>query len=154
MSRRPPDDLNKWSRRELVTEIERLRALTREMAERVGDDPRGQSTQDPIVGGSPHGRGDALLDARAAVLLDAVEVVLVDTKRSEPVSMLLSLGGRINYADDRVIHAYLFGPDGAAGIVSELTMLASRAGTHGGEHGTRFAQEFADALDQRLRDAP
>src|SRR4051794_39703654 len=98
---RPPDDLKDWSKNDLVREIRRLRAITREMAERVGDDPRGASTSDPIVGGSPHGQGDALIDARAAVLLDHADVVLVDTKRdSEPVSMLLSLGGRINYSDD------------------------------------------------------
>jgi hypothetical protein len=153
---RPPDDLKDWSKNDLVREIRRLRAITREMAERVGDDPRGASTSDPIIGGSPHGQGDALIDARAAVLLDHADVVLVDTKReSEPVSMLLSLGGRINYSDDRTTVAYLMNGDGAAAIVSQLVGLASRAaGMHGDPHGEEFAADFKLALEARMGEMP
>jgi hypothetical protein len=153
---RPPDDLKDWSKNDLVREIRRLRAITREMAERVGDDPRGASTSDPIIGGSPHGQGDALIDARAAVLLDHADVVLVDTKReSEPVSMLLSLGGRINYSDDRTTVAYLMNGDGAAAIVSQLVGLASRAaGMHGDPHGEEFAADFKLALERRMGEMP
>jgi hypothetical protein len=148
---RPPDDLKDWSKKDLAREVGRLRAILHEHSERPGDDPRGQSASDPIIGGTPTGEGDALVDARSAVLLDAVEVVLVDTKRpDDPVSMLLSLSGRINYSDDRVTHAYLFGGDGAAGIVSELLMLAQRAGAMGRADGVRFAAEFKAALEQRM----
>jgi hypothetical protein len=120
------------------------------------DDPRGASTSDPIIGGSPHGQGDALIDARAAVLLDHADVVLVDTKReSEPVSMLLSLGGRINYSDDRTTVAYLMNGDGAAAIVSQLVGLASRAaGMHGDPHGEEFAADFKLALERRMGEMP
>lgn len=134
-----------------MREVARLRAVMREHAERPGDDPREASTQDPIIGGSPHGEGDALVDARSAVLLDAVEVVLLDTKRPEDgVSMLLSLAGRINYADDRVTHAYLMNGDGAAGIVAELVMLAHRAGAMGRPDGLAFAAEFKAGVECRM----
>jgi hypothetical protein len=141
-----------WPKGELAKEVARLRAITREHAERPGDDPRQASTSDPIIGGSPRGRGDALLDARSAVLLESVEVVLVDTKRADdPLVMMLALAGRVNYADDRVTHAYIFGPDGAASIVSELIELASRAhGAHGDPNAERFAAEFKADLERRM----
>src|SRR3954452_21291431 len=153
---KPPDDLKDWSKNDLVRELRRLRAVLREHAERQGDDPRPASTADPVIGGSPHGRGDALIDARAAVLLDAAEVVLIDTKREgEAVAMLLSLSGRINYADDRVTHAYLLNGDGAAGIVAELVGLASRAAAMGDhDDGQRFAAEFKVALEGRMGQTP
>jgi hypothetical protein len=149
--KRPPDDLMEWPKGELAKEVARLRAITREHAERPGDDPRQASTSDPIIGGSPRGRGDALLDARSAVLMDFIDVALVDMKRDEPLSMMLSLAGRINYADDRVTHAYIFGPDGAAGIVSQLVGLASRAaGAHGDPNAEAFAAEFKADLGRRM----
>jgi hypothetical protein len=155
---RPPDDLKAWSKNELVREIRRLRAVTREHAERRGDDPRGQATTGAAVtdvAGDPHAVGGALLDARSAVLLDTVDVALVDTKADEePVAMLLALGGRINYADDRVQHAYLFGPDGAAGLVSELVGLAARAGGAGPAHARLFAEEFQAVLSRRMEELP
>lgn len=152
---RPPDDLKAWPKNELVREVRRLRAITREHAERRGDDPRPASSTGSItdVAGDPHARGGALLDARAAVLMETIDVVLVDTKRDEPVVMLLALGGRVNYADDRVEHAYLFGPDGAAALVSELVGLASRAAGADG-HGERFAEAFQTELDRRMRALP
>lgn len=149
MTEPPPANLNDWGKRALVREVERLRAVLHEHSQREGDDPRERSTQDPIIGGSPRGRGDALLDARSAVLLDGVEVVLVDTKRDEAVSMMLVLKGRVNYSSDRATHAYLFGPDGAAGIISELVELTERAYSGVGEHGRRFALEFQRELKRR-----
>jgi hypothetical protein len=149
-----PPELKAWSKNDLVREVQRLRAVLYEHSERRGDDPRGASTSDAIVGGEPHGKGDALIDARASVLLDGMEVVLVDTKRDEPVSMLLALKGRINYSDDRVEHAYLFGPDGAAALVSELVGLAARAsGLHDSNAG-RFAEEFKAVLGRRMGELP
>jgi hypothetical protein len=40
----------------------------------------------------------------------------------EPVVMMLTLGGRINYADDRVTHAYLANPEGAATLAADRTV--------------------------------
>jgi hypothetical protein len=88
-----------------------------------------------------------LLDTRGAVLLDYNEVILVDSKRDEPPSMALILEGRVNYATERVKQMYLFGPDGAAGIVTQLFGLAGRA-------GGRFALEFQECMDERLREMP
>lgn len=153
---KPPDDLKAWSKNDLVREVRRLRAVTREHAQRHGDDPRPASTSDPIIGGSAYGRGDALIDARAAVLLEHVEVVLVDTKKdTDSVVMMLTLGGRVNYADDRVTHAYLLNGDGAAGIVSELVSLAQRAASMGDDSsGMRFAAEFKVELERRMSEQP
>jgi hypothetical protein len=99
---KPPDDLKAWSKNELVREVRRLRAIMREHAERRGDDPRAQATTGAAVtsvDGDPHAARARVLDTRAAVLMDTVDVVLVDTKSEEPVRMMLALGGRINYAD-------------------------------------------------------
>lgn len=156
MSQPPPDDLKNWSKNDLVRELRRLRAVMREHAEQPGDNPRDHTTPGAIidVAGDPHAQGGALLDARSATLLESMDVVLVDTKGDEPVVMLMSLQGRVNYSNDRVEHAYLFGPDGAAALVSELVALASRAAGHAAEHGKRFAAEFQSALDERMSDAP
>lgn len=75
---------------------------------------------------------------------------LDDTRRDEALAMVLRLAGRINYSTDRADTAYMLGPDGAAGIVSELIALARRAGVHGAEHGAQFAAEFDRALRARL----
>lgn len=157
MSRPPPDDLMQWPKRELAKEVARLRAITREHAERRGDDPRGAATTGAAtvdVAGDPHAAGGALLDARAAVLMESVDVVLVDTKSDDPVVMMLALGGRVNYSSDRVEHAYLFGPDGAAALVSELVGLASRAASGELGHGRRFAEAFRALLDERMDQLP
>jgi hypothetical protein len=146
--------LKEWSKNDLVREVTRLRAVLHEHSKLVGDDPRGQSTDQPIIGGTPTGHGDALLDARAAVLLEGVDVVLVNTKRDQdPVVMMLTLRGRINYAEDVVTHAYLFNGDGAAAITTELIMLAGRAAGAGETDGKRFAEEFKRAFEQRMEDA-
>ncbi len=156
MSKPPPDDLKDWSKNELVRELRRVRAILREHAERPGDDPRGRSSAGSIidVSGDPYAVGGALLDARSAVLLDGMEVVLVDTKRDEAVSMMMALRGRVNYSPDRVEHAYLFGPGGAAALVTEVSALAARAKAVGGEHGQRFASEFESEFQRRLGELP
>jgi hypothetical protein len=157
MSKPPPDDLKSWSKNALVREVQRLRALTREHAERMGDDPREAATTDAAitdVTGDPHARGGVLLDARSAVLLESTDVALMDTKSErEPVAMMMALAGRINYSLDRVEHAYLFGPDGAAALVSQLIGLAHRASLHEGD-GMRFAAEFKVALEARMNELP
>jgi hypothetical protein len=154
----PPDDLMQWDKADLVKELTRVRAVIREgVRKAVSDDPRETDKQDRIIGGSPHGHGDALVDARETVLLDEVEVVLVDTKRGDeetPV-MMLTLGGRINYSRDRVKHGYLFGADGAAGIVSELIALAHRAGLGNEDpHGKTFSDQFRLSFTDRMKEMP
>jgi hypothetical protein len=59
----PPDDLKAWSKNELVRECRRLRAITREHAERRGDDPREQATTGAVTT-SPAIRTPAGRDAR------------------------------------------------------------------------------------------
>jgi hypothetical protein len=151
---KPPPDLMQWPKRELVRELERLRAITREHAERRGDDPRISAGTGAVVGGSPRGEGDALLDARSAVLLDGMEVVLVDTKSSDPVSMLMELRGRVNYSTDHVRNAYLFGPDGAAAIVTQVLALAGRCAGSALPHARRFADEYESEVQRRLSELP
>jgi hypothetical protein len=147
----------KWPKGELAKEVARLRAITREHAERVGSDPRASSSDQPVidVAGDPHARGGAILDARSAVLLEGIEVVLIDTKGNEPIAMLMALSGRMNYATDHVTNSYIFGPDGAAGLVSELIGLASRAaGQHGDRNAEDFAAMFKVELERRMGELP
>lgn len=157
MSTPPPGDLNAWTREALVSEVQRLRAVALEMATPVSEgDPRAGSHEDTIVdvAGDPYARGGAIFDARNAVLLDAMDVLLVDTKRpTDSVQMLMVLKGRVNYSHDRTEHSYLFNTDGAAAIVSEILGLASRA-RRGGANGHAFATGFKDELDRRLEEMP
>jgi hypothetical protein len=152
----PPDDLKQWSKNDLVRELRRLRAVLREHAERPGGDPREAASSGSMmdVAEDPHAKGGALLDARSAVLLEGVDVVLIDTKAEEPVAMMLVLSGRINYVVDRVEHAYIFGPDGAAGLVSQLVGLASRASGSDQQHAQEFATTFRANLDRRMEELP
>jgi hypothetical protein len=157
MTQPPPDDLKQWSKNDLIRELHRLRAILHEHAERRGDDPREQATTGAAVtdvARDPYAHGGAIIDARSAVLLDTTDVVLVDTKQDEPVTMLLALGGRINYSSDRIEHAYLFGPDGAAALVSELIGIATRAASSGLDHSRRFAEDFKIDLGRRMDEMP
>jgi hypothetical protein len=157
MSGPPPPNLRDWSKKELAREVERLRAITREMARPgVEGDPREGSGEGLVIdaAGDPHAAGGALLDARNAVLMDAMEVVLADAKHeTDPILMFMVLKGRVNYSDSRVEHGYMFGPDGAAALVSELVGLASRASAHPG-HGQRFAAEFQVQIERRMKEMP
>lgn len=151
---KPPDNLMEWPKAELVKELERLRAIMREHAEQVGGDPKTAHAPDSIVGGTPYGQGDALIDARSAVLMDYAEVVLVDTKQGSVPVMMLRIAGRINYTTDRADHVYLFGPDGGAAIVSELFGLAQRASKDTDRGGYEFARQFRNELRRRMRELP
>ena len=125
----PRGELKGWSKNDLVREVERLRAVLHEHSERRGDEPTRVSGSMVDVAGDPHARGGVLLDARAAVLMDAVDVCLVDSKRdTDPIFLALQLAGRVNTRDERATHLYLFDEDGAAAIVSELVGLAARIG--------------------------
>jgi hypothetical protein len=154
VSKPPPADLNDWGKHALVKEVERLRAVLREFAERPGDDAREASTSDPILGESnPYAQRDVLLDARSAVLMDGIDIAMVDGKGGETASLFMVLEGRINYSENRVKVAWMFGPDGAAGLVSELLGIADRA--RGGDAKMRrYAAEFRDDLDRRIKELP
>ncbi|MDQ2624975.1 MAG: hypothetical protein M3Y20_07430 [Actinomycetota bacterium] len=100
---------------------------------------------DHIIGGTPYGRGDALVDASGAVLLDRVDVVLVSTMSPSGAgrALALELGGRVNKTTRRSSVLYVMDQDGAAAIVSELLGLAARV-----------SPSFLDDLLTRVRDLP
>jgi hypothetical protein len=83
-----------------------------------------------ITGGSPFGQGDSLIDARRAVLLQEVHVVLVDSTSSEGTvpALAMELAGRINKTQQRSTVLYVMNEDGAAAIISQLLGLAQRIG--------------------------
>jgi hypothetical protein len=157
MSGPPPRNLQDWTKKALIREVQRLRAINREHAERVGQDPREQSAPGAIIDpvGDPHASGGVIVDARSAVLLEGMDVTLVDTMDADDgVLMVMTLSGRINYSPDRVEHAYMLGPDGAAAVVTELIGLAQRAGAGALEHGKRFAAEFKLEVQRRMDELP
>lgn len=158
MSGPPPDDLKDWSKNALVRELRRLRAVLREHANSVKGDARETSVSDDAivdVTQDPHGQGGTLFDARGAILLGEIDVLLMDTKtEDEPVKMLLSLGGRINYSHDEVKTMYLFGADGAAAITSQIMALAVRANASGTRDGVTFGQDFKVLLERRMNEMP
>lgn len=78
--------------------------------------------------GGPHDRDAVVVDATNAVLLDAVDVLVVgDPSRPRPI-IALQLAGWINKRPDRAQVMFLFDEDGAAAIISELLALAGRVG--------------------------
>lgn len=133
-----------WPKAKLIDELQRLRSILREHSERLHDTARSGGDS---VGGSPHGRGDSVLDTREAVLLDYNEVILVDSKRDELPMMALIMEGRVNLTRRRVKQMYLFGTDGAAALISQLVGLAGRA-------GGAFATGFKADLDKRMAELP
>lgn len=148
-----------WPKKNLAIEVERLRAILHEHSQRLGQDPRPAATTGAAMTSpdpDPYGRGNVLIDARAAVLLESDEVSLIDTKSADgPVVMMLALSGRINYSPDRVEHAYLTGADGAAAIVADLIGLAQRASSMNDDEGAlRFAAEFKVAIEEHLGEQP
>lgn len=105
---------------------------------------------DKIIGGSPFGRDDAMIDARRAVLVDEITVVLVGTAtwdQGAGRAIGLELGGRINKSEARTQVLYLMDEAGAAAIVTELIGLAGRAGA-----GERFLALLDKGLDELPRD--
>ena len=147
MSQPPPENLMDWSKAALANEVERLRAITREHAEQIADAPHSGGDLVDVVG-DPHAHGGVVLDIRDAVLMDTMDVALVDTKQDDEVpAMMLLLGGRVNYQTRRTKQAYLFGPDGAAALTTELAGLAARA-------GGLFAREFRRLFDERMSELP
>lgn len=101
-----------------------------------------------IIGGSPHGRNDSLIDAQNAVLMDNLHVVLVEPYGNglpRPPMIAMQIAGRINKTKERADITYLFDEDGAAAIITELIALASR---HGKEHKDALLAK----VDERITD--
>lgn len=87
-------------------------------------------------------RGAVVLDTTDCVLMDHVDVCAVDRVRgsvNDGPAMFMTLDGRINNRTERARVGYLFGPDGAAAIITELLALADR-----------FGAELLDDLTRRL----
>lgn len=96
--------------------------------------------------GGPHDDGGVVLDTRNAVLLDTIDVSTLDPERGGrgQSALALVLGGRINRSPDRASVLFIFGSDGAAGIISELIAVMGRAS------GPEFVAEFMKDLGERL----
>lgn len=90
----------------------------------------GESTSDPrgLHGDMSGPDGSVVLDTRRAVLLDHTNVCRVDDYGGPEEMWAMLLSGRINKSQDRAQVLFLFGIDGAAAIITELLMLAERAG--------------------------
>lgn len=117
------------------------------MTERASD-PRdlGGSIAGP---GGPHDENAVVIDTERAVILEACEVAVVGGVRHgvldpKPITALV-LRGRINKTSERVQALYLLNEDGAAGIVTELVGVASRAG---------WGEEFVERVNERMKKMP
>lgn len=92
--------------------------------------------------GGSRDRGAVFLDTTDAVVLESTNVCTVDAVRqgelNEPV-IFMTLDGRINKKTDRARVGYLFGPDGAAALITELLAVADR-----------FGAELLDDVTRRL----
>jgi hypothetical protein len=139
-------ELKTWSKNELVREVQRLRAIMSEHAERPGEDMTALPADMVDVAGDPYARGSVVMDARNAVLMDTIDVCLMDadpSDRDADPRLVMLLGGRVNMRDERTQAMFMFGADGAAAVISQLLGLAQRIGP-----------EFAALLEQRLDEMP
>lgn len=105
-------------------------------------DPRKLGGQILDVAGDSRASAGAVLDITDAVLLDHVDVCTVDTLRMGETAgqaIFATLGGRINKKTDRVTVGFVFPPDGAAALITELLALADR-----------FGAELLDDVTRRL----
>ncbi len=97
--------------------------------------------------GGPHDHGGVVLDARNAVLMDAIDVSTIDpdagARGQSALAMVLS--GRVNQTQDRASVLFIFGTDGAAGLVTELVAVIGRAA------GPRAVAQFMTDLEARLQ---
>lgn len=100
-----------------------------------------------IRGGSPYGEGDAIIDARGAVLLDEVHVAVIDAVSGDATERryTVALGGRVNKTQRRADQLYIMGPEGIATLVSELVALGARAGA---ENLVGYVRAALDEIDR------
>jgi len=82
------------------------------------------------IGGS-RDTGASFLDLTDIVLFESMEVCTVDAVRTgelQEQAIFMTMDGRVNKSKDRVHVGYMFGPDGAAAIITELLALSDRFG--------------------------
>lgn len=94
--------------------------------------------------GGSRDQAAVILDAADAVLLDRMDVCTIDMVRAGALggqAVFMQLEGRINKRQDRARVGYIFDPDGAAAIITELLALADR-----------FGAELLDDVTRRLTD--
>lgn len=93
-------------------------------------DPR-ETSGASIIGGDPHGRENAIIDPRNAVLLQETNVAEIAVGRDnawDQRAWFLTLAGRINKTPDQVTVGFIVGTDGIAALLTELLSMADRAG--------------------------
>lgn len=81
--------------------------------------------------GNPREQSTSLLDMTDSVHLEATTVCTVDVVRSGELNeqaIFMTMEGRINKKPDKVSVGFIFGPDGAAAIITELLSLVDRFG--------------------------
>jgi hypothetical protein len=95
----------------------------------------GQLNDPRFLGGEIHSFGDgqseSLLDVTNAVHLESMNVCTVDAVRKGLLAeqaIFMVLYGRINKTRDNVQAGFIFGPDGAAALITELLAVADRFG--------------------------
>lgn len=113
---------NPKNRRPLVGDLNRLAQPT------GNSNPRGLRTEMTTVHG---GESGTLLDLTDVVHLESMEVCTVDAVRTgmlQEQMIFAMLRGRINKTKDHVQVGFVFGPDGAAALITELLALADRFG--------------------------
>lgn len=92
--------------------------------------------------GDSRSQGTSFLDLTDAVLLQGVEVCTIDMVRQGVLgeqAIFATLNGRINKTSNQVQVGFVFGPDGAAALITELLALADR-----------FGAELLSDITQRL----
>lgn len=99
--------------------------------------------------GGPYDENSVVFDTQNAVILEACEVAVMGGVRHgvldpKPITALV-LRGRINKTTERVQALYLLNEDGAAGIVTQLVGVASRAG---------WGHEFLRRVGERMEEMP
>jgi len=124
------------ARSELRQEARQL--LSRVLSTEPIANPREAGGHMVDVTGDPHARDSVMIDARRAVLVEAIEAAVVHaTRKGVKTDMVgFTLTGRINRPPnmggerpaERVSHLHLMEWDGAANIIVEIKALAGRAG--------------------------
>lgn len=103
--------------------------------------------------GGSRDRGALMLDVTDVVLLESANVCTVDAVRQGALGgqvIFMTLEGRINKQTDRARVGFLFGPDGAAALITQLLALADRHGAELLDDVTRRLTELHQGKDVDL----
>ena len=110
-------------------------------------DPRMLGGSIALAGGSRE-QGTSLIDIKNAVILNSVDVCTMDTVRQGVLGeqvIFASFEGRINKTNDHVKVGFMFGPDGAAALITQLLSLADR-------HGAELLNDITRRLTELHQD--